>query len=132
MYSYIFIAVFNLNLLLLHVLSPKKIREYLLYLMLITMLFTAFVAENVFILNYTRISIIQAFVALCSMAFVFKNNSHFKNKNALYLYYLVCFYIGLSTRPTVILLFSPLVVVFLGTYLPFKKCLKQMLLLYFS
>jgi hypothetical protein len=125
LYSLVYLSILNINVILLYLISPKKIAGFLLFILFGFAFYAAFLIENVYLLNFTRVGLLLLFTSFLSLAIFYKTkpiSSYFKY--FLYTYFFVLFFVGLSIRPPVSIMLLPFCGWFLMFYFPFKLSLK--------
>jgi hypothetical protein len=125
MYILIFLSILNINIILYYIISPIHKRGFLQFVFLALVLYTAYLIENVYLLNFTRVGLLLMFTSILCLAIFHKVKPLQTNKKWwVYGYLLVLFFIGISFRPPVSIVLLPIIGLFLFFYFDFKTSVK--------
>ena len=123
MLLYIYIALFNINALLYHITKNSGNRRWYLFMLLSLSLYWSYIVENVYLINYARTALLLSFSSLACIIVLYKNYYKADYFKYYVLFYLLLFFLGWNTRFTLVMVFSPIVIFFIWTYLPKRKAL---------
>ena len=126
-YSLLFL--FNINFILAHILNNYR-KKVLLFVLLSIAFYVAFGIENVFLLNFSRISLLLTFSSLICLAVIYKERSNVGYNKVFFIVFVISFLLGWNIRMWANLLFLPILVLFLITYLDRRKSIRSISILF--
>ena len=114
-------SLFNINYLLFQFTEKLKSKQGLIFVLLSISFYTAFVLENIYLLNYTRLGILLTFSSLLAAIVIFGKSGITKPYRLYLILLVIAIIIGWNTRFPVILLLLPSLLAFIVLYFKPKR-----------
>jgi hypothetical protein len=116
------LCILNINFILLHLISKTEQHVRKLFLFFSLAFFAAYVIENVYLINFTRIAILLTGTSIICAVITFKTYRGTAVGKRLFMFFALLFFIGWNCRLFAVLIFMPIILLFL--FLIFEKKLR--------